>query len=113
MRMNILFWAIKVSLFLFVLIASAELSKAAQQTPGETTSFYATGTHQCQSQSDIGHTCEVSGIDFNDCDEALFKLKADDCCPSTLKCSPKPDGTKECRYGGTSIGFTMGLCVPH
>src|SRR4051794_22184746 len=82
---------------------------AGQLTP----SFTANGTHKCQSATDIGHSCPVSGNDFNDCHEAAVKLKMDDCCPSTRKCTTNPDGTQSCRYGGSSIEFIMGACYPH
>jgi hypothetical protein len=60
--------------------------------------FHANGTHQCQSKTSIGHTCEVEG-EFTDCDEAYQKLKMNDCCSHT-------------KEGGASSGFTMGSCMP-
>ena len=68
---------------------------AAQQN---TPSFYAKGTHQCQSKTSIGHTCKVDGY-FNDCDEAFRKLKMQDCCPNS-------------KYGGNSTDFTLDSCTP-
>ena len=82
---------------------------AGQLTP----SFSANGTHKCQSITDIGHSCAVSGNDFNDCHEAAVKLQMNDCCPSTRTCSLNPNGTQSCRLGGSSIEFTMGACIPH
>ena len=61
--------------------------------------FRATGEHQCQSRSSIGHKCEVSGNRFHDCKDAYFSLKNEDCCGST-------------EGGGTSIDFKMGVCSP-
>jgi hypothetical protein len=91
-----------------VLHGSANLV-ADQQTP----SFAASGDHQCQSDTDIGHMCHVSGIGYNDCNEAAIKLRADDCCPSTKMCSADPQtGQLKCKLGGTSIGFIMGYCIP-
>jgi hypothetical protein len=54
------------------------------------------GTHQCQSQTSIGHTCQVSSL-VTDCAEAYAVLKRQDCCGST-------------KEGGVSIGFTLGNC---
>jgi hypothetical protein len=61
--------------------------------------FRADGTHTCQSKESIGHTCQSWGTQFNSCDEAAVKLKADDCCPRT-------------KEKGSSIKFTMGKCTP-
>lgn len=49
--------------------------------------FSAKGTHQCQSKTAIGHTCEVEG-EFTDCDEAYQELKMEACCSTT-----KDEGT--------------------
>ena len=65
----------------------------------------AKGTHQCQSSSDIGHSCVVTG-QFTECNEAAFKLKQQDCCPSTTR----REKNGQTRYGGKSIGFTINSC---
>ncbi|MBN8733394.1 MAG: hypothetical protein J0L64_22865 [Acidobacteria bacterium] len=81
----------------------------AQATPV----FLAGGQHQCQSSTDIGHRCKVSDVGFSDCNEAHFKLQANDCCPSTLVYTPDPQtGTIKPSLGGTSIGFSLQYCVP-
>jgi hypothetical protein len=54
------------------------------------------GTHQCQSEKSIGHTCKVSSL-VTDCAEAYAVLKRQDCCGTT-------------KEGGQSIGFTLGNC---
>jgi len=54
------------------------------------------GTHQCQSEKSIGHTCKVSSL-VTDCAEAYAVLKRQDCCATT-------------KEGGQSIGFTLGNC---
>jgi hypothetical protein len=78
-----------------------------------TPNFAAGGMHQCQSETDIGHSCSVFDIGFNDCNEAAIKLRMKDCCPSTKLCSFDPaTGKFTCRYGGTSIGFTVSYCIP-
>lgn len=79
----------------------------------DTPSFAAAGTHQCQSSADIGHTCNVFDIGFDDCNQAAIRLRLNDCCPSTKVCGPDPvTGEVKCRYGGTSIGFWINYCVP-
>ena len=65
-----------------------------------TPSFLAGGTHQCQSRTSLGHTCQVSGAAYTDCNQAYFSLRAQDCCPATPS-------------GGTSIGFWVDYCVPY
>jgi hypothetical protein len=90
------------------------MSKASpMRRPLDTPSFYANGTHSCWSKTDIGHTCKVSGY-FNDCHEAHSKLRNDDCCPRTKQCHLNPGSSAfECRYGGASVGYTPGVCLPH
>jgi len=73
--------------------------------------YNAAGNHQCQSQHNIGHTCQVQGFDYSDCNEAMIKLKMDDCCRRTQVCGPDyQTGKIKCELGGTSIGFTPGYC---
>jgi len=60
--------------------------------------YRAEGEHQCQSDRAIGHTCKNLGINFTDCNQAFFKLKAEDCCSGS-------------RYGGTSVGFKLTKCT--
>lgn len=57
----------------------------------------ARGQHQCQSDSSLGHRCEVLGVNFTDCNQAALKLKREDCCSGS-------------RHGGVSIGFKMTYC---
>ncbi len=82
----------------------------AQLTP----SFSGSGQHQCQSSSDIGHTCSVWGVGFTDCNIAMASLTSNDCCPMTRQCGYRnpTTGEMECRYGGTSVGFTPLSCTP-
>ena len=84
-------------------------NNADQKTP----SWFASGQHMCQSKTSIGHTCSVSGVGYNDCNEASLKLKMDDCCPRTTVCGPDPQtGNVKCELGGNSIGFNMLSCLP-
>ena len=71
----------------------------------------ASGTHQCQSHTDIGHTCQVIGTAGN-CDQVAESLKLDDCCSLTEICTFDNDGNRVCKLGGSSIGFTMDYCIP-
>ena len=89
-----------------LLLSIASLSTSAQSPP-----FWATGEHQCQSETDIGHTCESRQWDVADCGVAYAKLAANDCCPSTRRCNIT-DGVEECELGGTSIGFVLKSCTP-
>lgn len=82
---------------------------SAPDTPG----FSASGDHICWSDTDAGHSCHVWDVGFDDCNQAYFKLKANDCCPSTRICTTDPQtGTQKCTLGGTSIGFTLSSCLP-
>lgn len=81
---------------------------------GNTPNFTGNGVHQCQSITDIGHTCPVMGWGYMDCNAAHVNLSSQDCCSSTKTCSFDPmTGQQKCRFGGNSIGFTMGMCLPH
>lgn len=90
-----------VSVVTFLFLSSTDTS--AQPPPKL---FRATGTHQCQSATDIGHSCKVIGNGYTSCDEAARDLAGNDCCPTTRK---KVDGKE--RYGGTSIGFSINSCT--
>jgi hypothetical protein len=97
----------------FVTGDESRMSTKLNLLPQNTPSFTASGQHQCQSGSDIGHTCQVNGVGFGDCDIAKNALQVDDCCPSTSVCGPDPSsGTVQCTLGGTSIGFVMQYCLP-
>jgi hypothetical protein len=68
--------------------------------------FRASGTHACQSSSDIGHMCTAFGVGYTDCNQAAVALQRQDCCPGTRRnVEGKP------RLGGTSIGFSMNSCT--
>lgn len=68
------------------------------KTPAQTQvrQVRAFGTHKCQSETSIGHSCQVTGL-FTSCDEAFHVLKRQDCCPST-------------KEKGTSIEFRIVKC---
>jgi hypothetical protein len=68
--------------------------------------FRAAGSHQCQSNTDIGHQCTVFGTGYTDCDQAYYSLKRDDCCPRTRKMMGGKD-----RLGGDSISFKLTSCT--
>lgn len=55
------------------------------------------GRHVCQSQISLGHSCENFGINFMDCHQAFYSLKAEDCCRNT-------------ESGGYSIEFQLLKC---
>src|SRR6516162_5436232 len=109
MRSKCRFLAKRSAVFFYFIItfALSKSSYTAQNTP----SFSASGSHQCQSSTDIGHSCSVSGISFNDCQEAYYSLQRNDCCPSTRTCTTDSNGRQNCRLGGNSIRFTMGACI--
>ena len=98
---------------LVILATYATFTYSQQNTP----SFRAEGEHQCQSPTDIGHMCKTFGVNFNDCLEAAASLKGQDCCSSTLECTDLNGDFDtidpgECKFGGRTIGFTMGICSP-
>lgn len=57
----------------------------------------ASGEHQCQSETSIGHRCKNLGVNFKDCNQAFFLLQKDDCCRGS-------------EYGGRSINFKLTSC---
>jgi hypothetical protein len=90
-----------------------QLTKAFLDLTPKAATASASGQHMCQSKTSIGHTCSVSGVGYNDCNEASLKLKMDDCCPRTAVCGPDPQtGKVTCELGGSSIGFNMLSCLP-
>jgi hypothetical protein len=83
-----------------------------------TPSISARGVHTCSSGTDTGQTCEVFGIDFDDCEQAKFQLQHDDCCPSVQICDEWVNDTLTLNRlcltshgGGSSVRFTMMTCV--
>lgn len=60
--------------------------------------YRAEGLHTCQSSTALGHQCKNLGVNLTDCNQAFFKLKAEDCCSGSL-------------YGGNSIGFKLTKCT--
>lgn len=75
------------------------ISEMDTDTYAQTPRLYrAEGQHQCQSDLAIGHTCQVLGVNFTDCNQAHFRLKQEDCCSGS-------------RYGGSSIGFKLTKCT--
>lgn len=59
--------------------------------------FFARGEHQCQSDTSIGHKCEVRGSGYFDCNQAEANLRRKSCCATSQK-------------GGSSIGFKLTKC---
>jgi len=67
--------------------------------PFNSPNFRATGKHQCQSATSIGHWCTTFGVNFSDCTEAHVKLKMQDCCHHT------PQGGISIFYQPVSCGI--------
>jgi hypothetical protein len=74
--------------------------------------YSASGTHECNSETDRGHTCVATGLAYSNCIEAANSLRLQDCCPTTQVCQREQDtGATTCRRGGKSVGFTLNYCI--
>jgi hypothetical protein len=72
----------------------------------------ASGVHKCQSDTDSGHTCIVTGLSYSNCIDANSALRIQDCCPTTRVCArDAATGETKCQKGGKSIEFRLSYCI--
>jgi len=77
----------------FGAVALLALANAATPVVAQPARYSASGTHQCPRGS-----CVVTGVGFNNCNQAGSYLRQEDCCPTT-------------RNGGRSMGFFLNYCI--
>jgi hypothetical protein len=93
-------------------VALTAVPAIAAERMAQFSTYSASGVHKCQSDTDNGHTCNVTGLSYSNCIDAGSALRLQDCCPTTRVCArDAATGDTKCQKGGKSIEFHMSYCI--